>query len=109
MEILDRGWLDIVSVYALAEVLREKLRTSNMVERLNEEVGRRERVIRIFPEIGSILRILGSILIDENEKWSQRKYLDTSVLKKSELERLVEVTEKQLATLEVKNQGDVIA
>ena len=109
MEILDRGWLDIVSVYALAEVLRKKLRTSNMVERLNEEVKRRERVIRIFPNIGSILRILGSILIDENEKWSQRKYLDTSVLKKSELERLVEVTEKQLATLEVKNQGDVIA
>ncbi|KXB39180.1 hypothetical protein HMPREF1872_01211 [Amygdalobacter nucleatus] len=109
MEILDRGWLDIVSVYALAEVLRKKLRTSNMVERLNEEVKRRERVIRIFPNIGSILRILGSILIDENEKWSQRKYLDTSVLKKFELERLVEVTEKQLATLEVKNQGDVIA
>ncbi len=66
MEILDRGWLDIVSVYALAEVLRKKLRTSNMVERLNEEVKRRERVIRIFPNIGSILRILGSILIDEN-------------------------------------------
>ena len=109
MEILDRGWLDIESVYALPEVLRKKLRTSNMVERLNEEVKRRERVIRIFPNIGSILRILGSILIDENEKWSQRKYLDTSVLKKFELERLVEVTEKQLATLEVKNQGDVIA
>lgn len=109
MEILDRGWLDIVSVYALAEVLRKKLRTSNMVERLNEEVKRRERVIRIFPNIGSILRILGSILIDENEKWSQRKYLDTNVLKKFELERLVEVTEKQLATLEVKKQGDVIA
>ncbi|WEG37019.1 transposase [Amygdalobacter nucleatus] len=108
MEILDRGWLDIESVYALAEVLRKKLRTSNMVERLNEEVKRRERVIRIFPNIGSIIRILGSILIDENEKWSQRKYLDTSVLKKSELERLVEVTEKQLATLEVKKQGDVI-
>ena len=109
MEILDRGWLDIESVYALPEVLRKKLRTSNMVERLNEEVKRRERVIRIFPNIGSILRILGSILIDENEKWSQRKYLDTNVLKKFELERLVEVTEKQLATLEVKNQGDVIA
>ncbi len=109
MEILDRGWLDIESVYALPEVLRKKLRTSNMVERLNEEVKRRDRVIRIFPNIGSILRILGSILIDENEKWSQRKYLDTSVLKKSELERLVEVTEKQLATLEFKKQGDVIA
>ena len=55
------------------------------------------------------VRILGSILIDENEKWSQRKYLDTNVLKKFELEGLVEVTEKQLATLEVKSQGDVIA
>ncbi|WP_156422967.1 hypothetical protein [Amygdalobacter nucleatus] len=48
-------------------------------------------------------------MIDENEKWSQRKYLDTNVLKKFELEGLVEVTEKQLATLEVKSQGDVIA
>ena len=40
-----------------------------MVERLNGEIKRRESVIRIFPNVSSILRLMGSILMDENEKW----------------------------------------
>ena len=80
MKVLDNGWADIISVYAFPLQFRKKLRTSNMVERLNGEVKRREKVIRIFPNVSSILRLMEAILMDENEKWSQRKYMELKEL-----------------------------
>ncbi|MDD6919246.1 MAG: transposase, partial [Peptoniphilaceae bacterium] len=38
-------------------------------ERLNQEVRRREKVVRIFPNEDSALRLIGAILIDINEDW----------------------------------------
>ena len=55
---------------------RKKLSTTNMQERLNEEVRRRERVIRIFPNDESALRLIGALLAEQNEVWQERKYLD---------------------------------
>ncbi|MED3765121.1 transposase, partial [Ureibacillus terrenus] len=56
---------------------RRRLRTTNGVERLNEEIRRRERVIRIFPNRESVYRLVGAVLIEIDEKWmSGRKYLD---------------------------------
>lgn len=42
-----------------------------MMERLNREIKQRESVIRIFPNINSILRLMDAILMDRNEKCSQ--------------------------------------
>ncbi len=56
---------------------RRKLRTTNGVERLNEEVRRRERVIRIFPNRASTVRTVGALLIEQHEERSEgRKYFD---------------------------------
>jgi putative transposase len=57
--ILERGFDDATAVLALPLAYRKRLRTTNGQERLNEEVRRRERVIRIFPDRGSVLRLLG--------------------------------------------------
>ena len=48
-----------------------------MLERVNEEIRRREKVIRIFPNEASALRLIGTILIDINDEWttSTRQYL----------------------------------
>jgi transposase-like protein len=40
-----------------------------MQERLNEEIRRRERVIRIFPNDDSALRLIGALLAEQNETW----------------------------------------
>lgn len=47
-----------------------------MVERLDREIKQRESVIRIFPNINSILRLMDAILMDGNEKCSQQKYME---------------------------------
>ena len=73
---LEAGFEDAMAVMALPEKYRRRLRTTNMQERLNEEIRRRERVIRIFPNDESALRLIGALLAEQNEVWQERKYLD---------------------------------
>ena len=76
MTTLEDGFEDVMAVMNLPEKYRKRLRTTNSIERLNEEVRRRDRVIRIYPNEASVIRLLGSVLIEQDEKWSSRKYLD---------------------------------
>lgn len=74
---LEAGFEDAMAMMALPECLRKRLRTSNCAERLNEEVRRRERVIRIFPNEASALRLIGAVLMEIDEAWStNRRYLN---------------------------------
>lgn len=73
---LEDGFEDALAVLALPEKYRKRLRSTNRQERLNEEVRRRERVIRIFPNDESALRLIGALLAEQNEAWMERRYLD---------------------------------
>ena len=74
---LENGLDDALAVLILPDKYRQRLRTTNMAERLNEEIRRRERVIRIFPNEDSALRLIGALLAEQHETWSTgRKYLD---------------------------------
>lgn len=73
---IEEGFADAMAVMALPEKYRRRLRTTNMQERLNEEIRRRERVIRIFPNDESALRLIGALLAEHNEAWQERRYLD---------------------------------
>ncbi|MFN3717185.1 MAG: transposase, partial [Thiobacillus sp.] len=73
---LEAGFEGAMAVMARPERYRKRLRTTNMQERLNEEIRRRERVIRIFPNDESALRLIGALLAEQNETWLERKYLD---------------------------------
>ena len=55
---------------------RRRLRTSNMLERLNRELKRRNRVVSIFPNEASLLRLASAVLMEVDEGWmSGKKYL----------------------------------
>jgi len=74
---LERGFDDATAVLALPRPYRKRLRTTNGQERLNEEVRRRERVIRIFPNRQSAIRLLGALLMEQDEAWSTgKRYFD---------------------------------
>ena len=74
---LERGFDDATAVLALPLHYRRRLRTTNGVERLNEEIRRRERVIRIFPNRESAVRLLGALLLEQDEAWTTgHRYFD---------------------------------
>ncbi len=65
-----------LTVFILPEPHRKKLRSTNMVERLNREIKRRTRVASIFPNDASLLRLVSAILVETSEEWETgRKYL----------------------------------
>lgn len=87
MKLLDEAFDDITAVLILPLKYRKRLRTTNGLERLNQEVRRRERVIRIFPNQASVIRLLGALLMEHDERWSTgRKYLDMEQLEDGSLE-----------------------
>ncbi len=74
--LLDEAFEDVMAVLSLPARYRRRLCTTNSIERLNEEIRRRERVIRIFPNEASITRLIGALLLDHHERWiSGRAYL----------------------------------
>lgn len=74
---LERGFDDATAVLALPAPYRVRLRTTNGVERLNEEIRRRERVIRIFPNRESVIRLVGALLMEQDEVWTTgKRYFD---------------------------------
>ncbi|MCT2871280.1 transposase, partial [Limosilactobacillus fermentum] len=77
---LENSFDELMVIYQLPEELRKRLRTNNTVERVNQEIRRRDRVIRIFPNDLSVLRLMGALLIEQNEKWAAGpRYLNMTV------------------------------
>ncbi len=77
---LENSFDELMVIYQLPEELRKRLRTNNTIERVNQEIRRRDRVIRIFPNALSVLRLMGALLIEQNEKWAAGpRYLNMTV------------------------------
>lgn len=74
---LEEGFDDGFQYCSTVETNYSRLKSTNMLERVNEEIRRREKVVRIFPNEASALRLIGSILLDIHEKWlsSSRDYI----------------------------------
>ena len=73
--LLDECGEQILGVYALPEAHQMRMRTTNMLERQNQELKRRTRVIRVFPHEQSCLRLISARLIETNQEWMGRIYL----------------------------------
>ena len=79
-------WLDsdiesCFTVYSLPPEHRKRMRSTNMIERFNQELLRRSRVIRIFPNDESCLRLFGTMCMEQSEQWQTgRRYLDMSLV-----------------------------
>ncbi|MBL5809066.1 transposase, partial [Bacillus sporothermodurans] len=73
IDILDDGFEDAIQFLSHPVGYHKHLRTTNMLERVNQEVRRREKVIRIFTNEQSAIRIIGSVLMDIEEDWNKNK------------------------------------
>lgn len=101
MDCLEIGFDDAMTVMALPQWLRKYFRTSNHIERLNQELKRRSDVIGIFPNEASVLRLMGSVLIEKNDALQAKKAIfkvETldALLKSEAPEQLMLVADQQI-------------
>jgi putative transposase len=76
LDTVERFRFDLWNYRAFPKSHWRKIRTTNMMERINKELKRRSRVVGAFPNDQSFMRLGVSILIDMNEEWvTGRKYL----------------------------------
>ena len=69
------------NVFNLPKGIQKKLRTSNLIERLNQELKRRSRVVRIFPNEAACLRLLSAVALEIHEDWlTGRRFFSEDIL-----------------------------
>jgi len=73
--LLEEHGEEILSVYHLPADHWKRMRSTNMLERVNQEIKRRTRVIRIFPNEASCLRLVSTLMMELNIEWMERIYL----------------------------------
>ena len=68
---------ETLSFYRLPRQHHKHLKSTNMLERLNEEIKRRTQVVRIFPKAQSCLRLIRALAVETHENWlEQHRYLN---------------------------------
>lgn len=76
---LEENIEETLGVYELPIEHRKRMRSTNMLERFNQELKRRSRVVRIFPNEKSCLRLLTAICMETSEEWGNRQYLEMKI------------------------------
>ncbi len=80
---------ETLSFYRLPRAHHKHLKSTNMLERLNEEIKRRTRVVRIFPNTESCLRLTRALCVETHETWLEdNRYLNMALLAEQKKEHL---------------------
>src|SRR5512142_138630 len=75
-ELLEDTEEDLLAFYRFPPEHWTKLRSTNPLERVNKEIGRRTDVVGIFPNDQAVIRLVGALLSEQNDEWLvQRRYL----------------------------------
>jgi putative transposase len=87
-EHLEEHIEECLSCLAFPDSHRRRIRTTNGLERLNQEIKRRTRVVRIFPNRESCLRLVTALAVEQSEEWvTGRRYLDMGELNEHHREK----------------------
>ena len=105
MSCLDEGFESAMTVMNLPLGMRRFFRTSNHIERLNKELKRRSKVIGIFPNKASLIRLIGSVLVEQNSISQTRK----AIFSKESYQKLTESDTKEKLHVIAQEQGNLLA
>src|ERR671933_980368 len=79
--LMDDGEHDVLAYMTFPFQHRTKLHSTNPLERLNKEVKRRADVVGIFPNEASITRLIGAVLLEQNDEWQLRhRYMQVEAM-----------------------------
>ena len=88
------GWIEehieeTLTFYRLPRQHHKHLKSTNLLERLNEEIKRRTHVVRIFPNAESCLRLIRALAVEMHENWLEaHRYLNMDDLREHKKEAL---------------------
>ena len=75
---IDNSETDVLTHLDFPAQHRTRIHSTNSLERLNKEIKRRADVVGIFPNEGSIIRLIGAVLLEANDEWqTQNRYMQT--------------------------------
>jgi putative transposase len=78
---MDEGEDDVLAHMAFPKDHWQQLHSTNPLERLNGEIKRRTDVVAIFPNENAIVRLIGALLLEQNDEWAvQRRYMTLETL-----------------------------
>jgi transposase-like protein len=71
--LLDEAETDVLAYMTFPKEHRVKIHSTNPIERLNGEIKRRTDVVGIFPNEDAITRLIGAILLEQNDEWAVQR------------------------------------
>jgi len=78
---MDDAEADVLAYMDFPSQHRAKIHSTNPLERLNGEIKRRSEVVGIFPNEAAVVRLVGALLLEQNDEWTvQRRYMSLETL-----------------------------
>ncbi len=99
-QLLELAEEDLLPFYTFHNEHWTKIRSTNPLERVNKEIGRRTDVVGIFPNDQAVIRLAGALLSEQNDEWLiQRRYLSVESMALTLAERDPEPQPKEIGHL----------